>query len=323
VSARDPANVATPGGLHFDLTGGTYYTGLATTGDIKISDTVNFGAYGLATDEITAQSIYTLGGAGTIIGRSRIRVTGDLIVSAPLTINNSGGLTLVGDENIIADGQSLIVGEYGRVAVGTGLALLPGVYTAGGQVTIDATTNSIITTGDPLAATPGPEAGDGLTIGTALGNTANVITLTAVAGSAATFTATASTGSTPVKVVELSGTGITIPNDTTAGASFEVTGTSNVGAITVKGSAQITLKAGTNPGELILNDDAVIASEATNGSYPADSGDTDFTGAGRVFDRQAAVATQILAVADGSTNVTLTANSAASDGLFTNATLKR
>jgi hypothetical protein len=296
------------GGLHFDLTGGTYYTALTTTGDLRISGTVTFGAYGAPAEEIQARSLYALDGAGTINGPSRIVLNGDLIVSDTITFNNLGGLTLTAaaagsTQNTIANGQSIIVGPSGWISAGA-LRLNQGTYTAVGQVTIDANTGTITT---------GIAQNDGLIIAATLGDTVNNITLFAAAASAsATFTATAGTGGVPVA---LSGTGITIPSDTGAsGAIFEVSGTSTtVGVVTVKGTGKITLGAAATKGSLVLNNGAQLASDVD--SYTALN--TDY-GTAAVYDTLG----KLWAVGTGAI-VTITTVSNDVDGVFTGSTDKQ
>jgi hypothetical protein len=258
-------------GLHFDLTGGTYYTSLFTTGDLRVSGEVTFGAFGAAALTIEARSLYALDDSAVISGPSRIELEGDLIVSDTITINNSGGLTLpaatTSIESIIADGKSLIVGPKGRITMGNALVLGEGAYTAIGQVIINPNAGTI---------TVGANLGDGLSITPTVGDTVNGITLLAGAVKATDFPVFTFAASAGVVVpVNLSGTGITVPRGTTGG-SITVSGTlpsgATPGAVTVKGSARIALEDhGTpaNKARLVLMNGALLGSPADTNPYTA------------------------------------------------------
>jgi hypothetical protein len=203
-------------GLHFYLTQGTYYTGLDTTGDLHVSGTVTFAAPNAL---IRARSLYAEDGQGVINGRSPIILTGNLIISDDITVNNIGGLSLnttTSIGNTIRDGKSIIVGPASSVSAGA-LVLGEGAYTAKGRVTINASLGTIA-----VAGGTGASPGDGLTIAPVVGSS-SAVTLTSDTNAGTTFTAAA--GTTEGAPVVLSGSGITIPADTTAGASLTVTGT--------------------------------------------------------------------------------------------------
>jgi hypothetical protein len=315
------------GGLHFEFTGDrTYYTGLYTTGDLKINGTARFAVYGLPgyggiLADIAARSIYALDGEGLITGKSRIAITGDIIVSDNLTVDNLGGLSLADAATsvatTIADGMSLIVGPNGKINLGATLAtntgahlvLNPGAYKATGLVTINANTGAIGILGNPSSPLT---IADGLTITPSVGDTTKVISLTPgpTPGTAPTFMAG---GPAPVT---LSGNGITIPSPGGSAVSFTVSGTPAPGMVTVKGGAQITLAGHATAnlrGRLGLTDGAVLASEAaTNPSYPAAHADYSTAAA---FDSDGKLN------ADGTSNTSVVITSAtADDAVFTSAT---
>jgi hypothetical protein len=308
-------------GLHFNFTGGTYYFNLNTTGDLKISGAVTFGAPNAL---IEARSLYALDGPSPAVinGKARIILDGNLFVSDDITFNNTGGVLLTGNANTIANGKSIIVGPgvqvefYDGVApVGTHLVLAQGAYTARNQLTINAVAGTITT---PAA---GGAVGDGLTIAPVPGD-ANAITLLADTSGQATFTAVAGNTGTGAPVV-LSGSGITVPSDSTAGASFTISGTATAaGAVTVKGTSDITLETDAtagNRGRLVLTVGAKIGGGESPTYYTAATGGT-FT-ASAAFDSQAT--TNVINGADGTGVVVLTAQSPTVDGIFTSATAQR
>jgi hypothetical protein len=203
-----------------------------TLGDIIVNGEVTFNRAVKATNIIAGVPGAVVNGTGTIIPEA-------LAVAESITFNNAG-LVLSNAVNTITDGKSLTLGPNTVLAIGGGLALTNGTFTAKGKVTLDGTAGTISTNDGTTAAPPAGAVGDGLIIGVG-DNTIALTSKTAAAGSSASATFIG-TDSGDGRLVVLSNAGILIPAAATGtGAIFAVSGTPVPGAVDLNGTSKITL----------------------------------------------------------------------------------
>jgi hypothetical protein len=306
-------------GDHLTLTDGQVLnTQLVNTGEVDISGTITFNRSAqLAKVIVSAPAVVS--GRGTIaMGVSATPAPGSLVVNDDVTFSIKGfgvdaGVAIIDNAAsavTIADGKSITLGADTQFTVGVNLTLTEGQYKATGDVGIAVLAGGAeITTVDT--------ADNGLTIG----NNTDKITLFADGAAVATFTATKGFGANDAPVV-FGKDGIVIPaGSASPGARLEVSGTGNVGEITVAGASAITL--GTDAtanlkGSLSLLDDALLtaADSTANNTYTAANGTT-----GLIIDTASSIPA-LVAADNASAGIFITTNNALVDGKFTSTARK-
>jgi hypothetical protein len=309
-------------GDHLVFTGGEILNSqLVNTGEVDISGTVTFNRSAIlnkvivtAPAEVTGRGTFALGALGNLV------VNDDVTFSIKgFGLDPGVSLSRVGTETgiiTIADEKSIFLGPETQFTAGTDLTLTEGQYKAAGTVTITSTngTSTVITVGGTV------EVGHGLAI-SPRGDDANNITLLATtAGTAPVFTAVNGGGTKPVIFGK---DGIVIPADTTSGAKFTVSGTANVGEVTVAGTSAITLGTSATSalkGILFLLDGAELtAADAPTNGYTYTADNTEFPTAGD-FDKALIPTLSAIKDSGAGTGVEITTKIGTTDAKFTSGT---
>jgi hypothetical protein len=198
--------------------------------DIASASTVTFNLPTTLTDAVTVLVSNTfLAGTGAVTLTAAPVITGNnLIITNTGGVTFGAGLAATSGTIKVASGGTIVVPATKAIVFNSILELGPGAYTGlQAGATITASTGAIVT---------GGAGGDGLRIGDAT----NYVSLTDKTSNAATFTPTAGTGAAATKVV-FGSAGIVLGKSDTNGSILHVTGTSNVGVVTVAGTSTITL----------------------------------------------------------------------------------